>query len=96
MTQYATPAPRVPALNRTWEVVTTYRECSVVTGHATHYVSLTRTPSGLLAQVNGEDVELRRAVLMLEGATGVRVIHEIIPVPAGMRVGLTTWAGGAA
>ena len=93
MTQYATTAPRVPALARTWDVLTTYRECGVVTGHSTSIVSLTRTPSGLLAQIDGEDVELRRAVNLLEGATSRRVIHEIIPTPAGIRAHVqAVWA----
>ncbi|MFC3833864.1 MULTISPECIES: hypothetical protein [Deinococcus] len=85
MTQYDSTTARVPATARTWEVVTTYRECSVVTGHSTSIVSLTRTPFGLLAQIDGEDVELRRAVNLLEGATSTRVIHEIIPTPDGIK-----------
>lgn len=83
--QYDANSTKVPALARTWHVLTTYRECGVVTGQATHYVSLTRTPIGLLAQIDGEDVELSRAVNLLNGATSTRVIHEIIPTPEGIR-----------
>lgn len=94
--QYDAQRTKVPALARTWDVVTTYRECGVVTGHSTSIVSLTRTPSGLLAQIDGEDVNLRRAVNLLEGATSTRVIHEIIPTPDSLRAGQTTWEGDAA
>lgn len=72
------------ATSRTWATATTYRECGVVTGQAVQSVTLTRTPGGLEATVNGEACELRRAVSILQGATRTTVTAETLePAPIG-------------
>lgn len=77
-----TTRPR--AITRTWDAHTTYRECGVVTGSAVHTVTLTRTPAGLEATVNGEACELRRAVSILHGASHTTVTAEMLePAPIG-------------
>ncbi|UQN07401.1 hypothetical protein [Deinococcus sp. QL22] len=69
-------APR--AITRTWEAHLTYRECSVITGTATHTVTLTRTPAGLEATVDGEASELARAVRILGAADALTLTAETL------------------
>lgn len=78
MTVYAEAPAKVPApaLTRTWEVVTLYRECGVVTDKARDIVTLTRTAAGLEGIVNGEAVEAIAAIRLLHGAHNLTVISE--------------------
>lgn len=54
-------------LSRTWEAHTTYRECSVVTGTASHAVTMSRTQSGFTATVDGQPVDVLDAARILSG-----------------------------
>lgn len=58
------------ALSRTWATVTTYRECGVVVEVARDTVTLSREVLGgeLSASVNGQAVELPRALSLLRNA----------------------------
>lgn len=84
MAAYDSTSTKVPALSRTWEVVTDYRPYGEDWGSSTYTVTLTRTPVGLIGMVDSEPVELARAVSLLEGAASTRVISELIPLPASM------------
>ncbi|WP_293914246.1 glycosyl hydrolase family 65 protein [Deinococcus sp.] len=69
-----------PALSRTWQTVTTYRECSVVVEVSRDTVTLSREEVGgkLSAQVNGEAVELGRAIRLLKNANSTTVTAEVL------------------
>lgn len=66
------------ARTRTWTVVTEYRPCGEDWGSATDTVTLTRTPIGLVAEINGKEANLELAVRLLNGATRVTVTAEIL------------------
>jgi len=68
------------ALRRTWQTVTTYRECGVVVDVARATVILSRAFLGgeLVATVNGQAVELPRALSLLRNADTVTVMAEIL------------------
>ena len=59
-----------PALSRTWQTVTTYRECGVVVSVDRDSVTLSRDALGgkLSASVNGEACEVARADRLLRNA----------------------------
>ncbi|MFB9995527.1 hypothetical protein ACFFLM_26705 [Deinococcus oregonensis] len=66
------------AETRTWEAHTVYRECSVVTGTATHTVTLTRTAAGIEATVDSEAAELGAALRILHSADTLTLISETL------------------
>ncbi|GAA5438167.1 hypothetical protein [Deinococcus aquaticus] len=74
-----TTAPRT--LSRTWETVTLDRMDGAVVQTRAHTVTLTRTPAGIEAQVNGEACELARAVSILNGADRVTVTAQTLEAP---------------
>lgn len=79
-----TTRPRLPrATSRTFEASVTWRECGVVTGHSVYTVTLTHTPAGILAEVNGEAAPLERAVNILQIADRVTVTAETLAVVIG-------------
>lgn len=78
MTQYATPAPRVPALTRTWAAHVTYQECGVVTAQRTHTVTMTRTAQGFAATVDGREAGVLDAARILSSAHTLTVTHEVL------------------
>lgn len=88
MQGYDTAPAKVPVLSRTWEVYTEFRCYGEYWGNATTTVTLTRTPVGLVAMINGESADLHRAVSMLEGATSVKLISELLPTPTSMKASL--------
>ena len=59
-----------PALSRTWQTVTTYRECGVVTSIDHDTVSISREVLGgpIHASINGEACDMARADRMLRNA----------------------------
>ena len=74
------------AISRTWQTVTTYRECGVVTEVSRQTVTLSREVLGgeLSASVNGQAVELPRALSLLRNADSVTVMAETLaPQPIG-------------
>ncbi|WP_161881490.1 hypothetical protein [Deinococcus alpinitundrae] len=75
-----TNTPSKPALSRTWQTVTTYRECGVVVEVARHTVTLSREVLGgeLAATVNSQAVELPRALSLLRNADTVTVTAETL------------------
>jgi len=79
--------PSSPALSRTWQTVTTYRECGVVVEVARDTVSLFRDFVGgpLLATVNDEEVEVSRAVSLLKNADQQPTLtaETLAPLPIG-------------
>ncbi|WP_293909690.1 hypothetical protein [Deinococcus sp.] len=74
-------ATSAPALSRTFAIVTTYRECSVVTEVSRDSVTLSREEVGapLSAQVNGQAASLSRAVRLLQNAQTVTLTAEVLP-----------------
>ena len=68
------------ALSRTWQTVTTYRECGVVVEVSRDTVTLSREVLGgeLGATVNGQAVELPRALSLLRNADSVTVTAETL------------------
>ncbi|AWT35867.1 hypothetical protein [Deinococcus daejeonensis] len=74
-----TTAPR--ALSRTWETLTLDRMDGAVVQTRAHTVTLTRTPAGIEAQVNGEACDLTRAVGILQGADTVTVTAQTLEAP---------------
>lgn len=96
MTQYASPAPRVPALARTWATITADRMDGAVVQVRKNIVTISREGGEYRAWADGEEITVHAADSILRGADTRTVIHEIIPTPAAMRAGLTTWAGDAA
>lgn len=66
------------AITRTWTVVTEYRPCGEDWGSTTDTVTLTRTPVGLVAEINGKEADLERAIRLLNGATRVTVTAETL------------------
>ena len=71
-------------LSRTWHAHTTYRECSVITGVTTHTVTITRTPQGCTAEVDGRPVDVLEADRVLRAADRLEVIAETLEA-AGQR-----------
>ena len=69
-----------PALSRTWQTVTTYRECGVVVSIDRDTVTLSRDGIGgkLSAQVNGEGCEVARADRLLRTADTVTLTAEVL------------------
>ena len=65
-----TNIPSTAALSRTWQTVTTYRECGVVVEVSRDTVTLSRDmiDGELAATVNGQGVEVSRAVSLLKYA----------------------------
>ena len=76
MQDYTEVSAKASAITRTWEVVTLYRECGVVTDKARDIVTLTRTAAGIEGTVNGEPVEAIKAIALLHGAHSLTVISE--------------------
>lgn len=76
-----TNTPSTPALSRTWQTVTTYRECGVIVEVARAAVTLTREVLGgpLSATVNGEACEVSRAVSLLGCADSLALTAEVLP-----------------
>ena len=72
---------RRPALSRTWATVTTYRECGVVIEVSRDTVTLSRDDLGgkLSATLNGEVVELGRAIRLLQNADSTTLTAEVLP-----------------
>lgn len=66
------------ALSRTWHAHTTYRECGVVTGVATHTVTITRTPQGCMAEVDGRPVDVLAADRILRAADRLEMSAETL------------------
>ncbi|CAM4059405.1 hypothetical protein [Deinococcus marmoris] len=66
------------ALSRTWHAHTTYRECGVVTSIATHTVTITRTPQGCVAEVDGQPVDVLAADRVLRAADRLIMIAETL------------------
>ncbi|MBZ9750738.1 hypothetical protein K7W42_07675 [Deinococcus sp. HMF7604] len=79
--QDTTTKPR--ALTRTWEAVVTYRECSVVTGHQTFVVTLTRVAGVIEATINGAAAAVRDALNILRGALVTKLDEVLEPAPIG-------------
>jgi hypothetical protein len=77
--------PTTPrALTRTWDTTTLDRMDGAVVQVRQHTVTLTRTPAGLVATVDGEAATLERAVRLLEAADRVTVLSEVLePTPIG-------------
>lgn len=74
--------PTTAALSRTWQTVTTYTACGENWGRSVDTVTLSRAFVGgpLLATINGEEVELSRAVRLLQDAdTQPTVTAEVLP-----------------
>ncbi|GGO28471.1 hypothetical protein [Deinococcus humi] len=71
--------PRV--LSRTWDAHTTYRECSVITGTATHTFTMSRTPDGFRVTVDGKSVDVLDAARLLSGADHLIVVAEVLDTP---------------
>ncbi|MBZ9713725.1 hypothetical protein [Deinococcus multiflagellatus] len=67
--------------SRTWNATVTYQECGVVTERITYTVTLTRTPAGIEATVNGEACALERALNILRGATELKMTSEVLAPP---------------
>ncbi|PTA68983.1 hypothetical protein [Deinococcus arcticus] len=75
-------APR--ATSRTWAATVTDRECGVTVARTVYTVTLTRTPAGIEATVNGEACEVARAVGILQAAHTVTLTAEVLaPAPIG-------------
>ncbi|CAM3264727.1 hypothetical protein DESA109040_05725 [Deinococcus saxicola] len=66
------------ATTRTWNAFTTYRECGVVTGIATHTVTVTRSAQGFTAEVDGLPVHVLHADRILRAADRLEVTHEVL------------------
>jgi len=68
------------ALSRTWQTVTTYRECGVTVKVSRDTVTLSREVLGgeLAATVNGQAVELSHALSLLRNADSVTVTAETL------------------
>ena len=77
-----------PALSRTWKATVTYRECGVVVDVTTYTVTLSRAVIGgpLAAQVDGQEVDVTRAVGILQGAQ-VEVLNEVLSQPTPPSIG---------
>ncbi|MVN85161.1 hypothetical protein GO986_00040 [Deinococcus sp. HMF7620] len=72
------------ALTRTWATVTHCRAYDEDWGTVQATVTLTRTPAGIEATVNGEACELTHALSILRGADTVSVTAETLePAPIG-------------
>lgn len=69
------------ALSRTWQAHTTYRECGVVTGIASHTVTLSRTTDGFSAEIDGQMVDVLYADRVLRAADCLTVIAEVLDTP---------------
>lgn len=80
------------ALSRTWAAHVTYQECGVVTGHADYTVKLTRTPSGLVGEVDGAPCELISCNLNWFSPCG-RGCSESAGLSTTIRLVFPMWAG---
>ncbi|GHF32368.1 hypothetical protein HNQ07_000415 [Deinococcus metalli] len=77
-----TPTPR--AQTRTWATVTADCMDGAVVQVRHHTVTLTRTPAGIEATVDGQECELHVAVSILHGADRATVTAETLePAPIG-------------
>lgn len=77
----STLRPAQPMLSRTFAAVVEHRPHGEYWGDTRHTVTLTATPEGIVAQVNGETVPTAEAVGILSRADSVEVIEET-PMPA--------------
>lgn len=76
---------RRPALSRTWRTHNTTELDRVVVSTHAHTVTLSRDEVGgpLTAEVDGKEVELKAAVMLLEDAYKLEVLAEVLaPNPA--------------
>ncbi|WP_412030205.1 hypothetical protein [Deinococcus yunweiensis] len=81
MTHSTPSTPVIPAqsstvLSRTWATTTECRPFGEFWGTYHHTVTLTRTPAGITAEVDGQADTLDRAVRILHGATSTTVLSE--------------------
>lgn len=71
-----TQKPR--ALFRAWQATVTFREVDVVTDVQTYTVTMSRTASGVLATVDGQEVATERAARILAMSDRLEVTAEIL------------------
>lgn len=75
---------RTPATSRTWQTVAFLEDCGTVRDVARHTVTLTMTPAGIVATVDGQAVSEAQAVSILNRADRVTVTAETLaPAPIG-------------
>lgn len=79
--QATTLCPAQPLSSRTLSARVTWQECGVITGHSTYTVTLTSTPEGIAAQVDGQPAPLADAVSILNMAAQVDVLAEVPATP---------------
>lgn len=77
----STLRPAQPMQSRTLAAVIEYRAYGENWGEARHTVTLTKTPEGIAAQVDGQPAPLADAVRILNAADQVEVLEEV-PFPA--------------
>ncbi|MFC4637018.1 hypothetical protein [Deinococcus hohokamensis] len=66
------------ALTRTWITITEIRPYGEYWGDIEHTVTLTRTPAGVVATVDGELTTLLDAVQILSSATSTTVTAQVL------------------
>ncbi|WP_161883863.1 hypothetical protein [Deinococcus alpinitundrae] len=76
--QEFTPNTGTRAHSRTFNVLSVTRECGVTTDVEYTTVQLTRTDTGLTAQINSQPTELERAVALLRTAERVWLLEEVL------------------
>ena len=83
-TTNTTTSTKPSALFRAWLATVTYRECGVVTDVTTYTVTMSRTQTGIVATVNGKEVDVLTADRILSNAqadNGLTVTAEIFDTP---------------
>lgn len=69
------------AISRTWAAPTTYRECGVVVSVAAYVVTISRTPHGFTATVDGQLVDVLDADRILRNADRLELLTEVLDTP---------------
>lgn len=71
------------ASTRTWETRTDDQMDGAVVQVRTHTITLTRTPTGNVALIDGQPADVREADAILRGATALTVTAEVLEIVIG-------------